>query len=149
MSAGGHGPGPSRTYPGRVGNGVEGALGATASEGSPLAERRARGLRSALGRYRVMAYVTGVLLAFMTVVGLPYKYLFDGDTTGWYAFGWIAHGWIYILYVAFALDLVFRMRWNLLAALGVVLAGTIPFMSFVAEVKVRHSVERRLAAVGG
>jgi integral membrane protein len=95
-----------------------------------------------------MAYVTGVLLAFMTVVGLPYKYLFDGDPAGWYAVGWIAHGWVYILYVAVALDLVFRMRWNLLAALGVVVAGTVPFASFVAESRVRRSVQARLAAAG-
>jgi integral membrane protein len=113
-----------------------------------MSERALRGLPGALVRYRIMAYFTGVLLAFMTVVGLPYKYLFDGDPAGWYAVGWIGHGWAYILYVAFALDLVFRMRWNLLAALGVVLAGTIPFMSFVAEYRVRRSVEARLAAAG-
>lgn len=90
-----------------------------------------------------MAYVTGVLLAFMTVVGLPYHHLYGGDAA-WYGLGWMAHGWAYILYVAVSLDLVFRMRWNLLAALGVVLAGTIPFMSFVAEAKVRKSVQARL-----
>jgi integral membrane protein len=87
-----------------------------------------------------MAYFTGVLLAFMTVVGLPYKYLLDGDAA-WYGLGWMLHGWAYIAYVAVALDLVFRLRWGLLRALGVVLAGTIPFMSFVAERKVTHAVQ--------
>ncbi len=87
-----------------------------------------------------MAYVTGVLLGFLTVVGLPYKYLLDGDAS-WYAVGWMLHGWAYIIYVAFALDLVFRLRWSLLRALGVVLAGTIPFMSFVAERRVTHAVD--------
>ena len=99
-----------------------------------------RGLSGALTRFRVMAYFTGVLLAFMTVVGLPYKYLLDGDAA-WYGLGWMLHGWAYIAYVAVALDLVFRLRWGLLRALGVVLAGTIPFMSFVAERKVTHAVE--------
>jgi integral membrane protein len=103
-----------------------------------------RGLSGALTRYRVMAYVTGVLLAFMTVVGLPYKYLFGGDAV-WYGIGWMLHGWVYIVYVAVALDLVFRMRWSLGRALAVVLAGTIPFMSFVAERKVTHSVAAALA----
>jgi integral membrane protein len=103
-----------------------------------------KSLSAALARYRVMAYVTGVLLAFMTVVGLPYHHIFGGDAA-WYAAGWMAHGWAYIVYVAVSLDLVFRMRWNLLGALGVVLAGTIPFMSFVAEAKVRRSVQSRLA----
>lgn len=109
-----------------------------------MATPNLRGLSGALTRYRVFAYLTGVLLAFMTVVGLPYKYLFGGEAA-WYAIGWIAHGWIYIAYVAVALDLVFRLRWSLLRALGVVLAGTIPFMSFVAERKVTHAVERIVA----
>lgn len=87
-----------------------------------------------------MAYFTGVLLAVMTVVGLPYKYLLDGDAA-WYALGWMLHGWAYIAYVAVALDLVFRLRWDLLRALAVVLAGTIPFMSFVAERKVARAVK--------
>ena len=94
-----------------------------------------------------MAYVTGVLLAFMTVVGLPYKYLLDGDAA-WYGLGWMLHGYVYIAYVAVALDLVFRLRWGLLRALGVVLAGTIPFMSFVAERKVTNAVEELMQPVG-
>jgi len=92
-----------------------------------------------------MAYVTGVLLGFMTVVGLPYKYIYGGDAA-WYGIGWMLHGWAYVAYVAVALDLVFRMRWALHRALAVVLAGTIPFMSFVAERKVTRSVESQLGA---
>lgn len=91
-----------------------------------------KGLASALTRFRVMAFVTGVVLAFMTVVGLPFKYIL-GETATWYAIGWQAHGWLYIIYVAVTLDLVFRLRWHLGRAVLILLAGTIPFMSFVAE----------------
>jgi integral membrane protein len=87
-----------------------------------------------------MAFVTGFLLAFMTVVGLPFKYVFDG-TALWYSVGWMAHGWLYIAYVAVALDLVFRMKWHLGRALLILLAGTVPFMSFVAERWVTRRVE--------
>jgi len=104
---------------------------------------RTKGLPGALSRYRVMAYITGVLLAFMTVVGLPYKYIFGGDAA-WYSIGWSLHGWVYVVYVMAALDLVFRLRWGLLRALGVVLAGTIPFMSFVAERRVTYAVDEVL-----
>ena len=90
-----------------------------------------------------MAYVTGVLLGFMTVVGLPYAYLLGGEAA-WYGVGWMLHGWAYIGYVAVSLDLVFRLRWSLPRALAVVLAGTIPFMSFVAERKVTRIVGERL-----
>ncbi len=93
---------------------------------------RTKGLSGALLRFQVMAFITGVLLAVMTVIGLPYKYLFDGSAA-WYSIGWIAHGWLYIAYVIVSLDLVFRMKWHLGKALLIVLAGTIPFMSFVAE----------------
>lgn len=77
----------------------------------------------------------------MTVVGLPYHYAFGGEAA-WYSWGWMLHGWAYIGYVAVALDLVFRLKWGLLRALGVVLAGTVPFMSFVAE----RAVSKAIAA---
>ena len=58
-----------------------------------------------------MAYVTGVVLAFMTVVGLPYKYLM-GQSATWYSVGWVGHGWLYVLYVLAAIDLATRCRWG-------------------------------------
>ena len=79
-----------------------------------------------------MAFVTGVVLAFMTVVGLPFKYVL-GESATWYSIGWMAHGWLDVAYVAVSLDLVFRLKWHLGRAVLILLAGTIPFMSFVAE----------------
>jgi integral membrane protein len=107
--------------------------------------RPIKGLAGALTRFRVMAFVTGVVLAFMTVVGLPFKYLL-GETALWYTIGWQAHGWLYIIYVAVTLDLVFRLRWHLGRAILILLAGTIPFMSFVAERYVTKRVRPILAA---
>ena len=63
-----------------------------------------RGVRGALVRYRVMAYVVGV-----------------------------AHGTLYAIFFLATLDLAVRARWRPLSALLVVVAGTIPFLSFVAE----------------
>lgn len=103
-----------------------------------------KALSGALIRFRIMAFVTGVLLAFMTVVGLPYAKLLLGegqDPAAWYGLGWMAHGWLYIAYVAVTLDLVFRLRWHVGRALLIALAGTIPFMSFVAERYVSRRVE--------
>lgn len=99
-----------------------------------------KALQGALLRYRVMAYITGVLLAVMTIV------LISRAEPAWYGIGWMLHGWAYIAYVAVALDLVFRLRWGLLPALAIVAAGTIPFMSFLAERKATGSVQRRLVA---
>ena len=108
----------------------------------------AKGLSGALTRFRVMAFVTGVVLATMTVIGLPYAKLIvpDGqDPAAWYSFGWMAHGWLYIAYVAVTLDLVFRLRWHVGRALLIILAGTIPFMSFVAERYVTRKVDPIIA----
>ena len=105
-------------------------------------------MSGALLRYRVMAYVTGVVLAFMTVVGLPFKYLM-GQSATWYSVGWVGHGWLYVLYVLAAIDLATRCRWGFVRSVLVLLAGTVPFMSFVAEHYVTKDVKARLAAAAG
>jgi integral membrane protein len=109
-----------------------------------------KGLHGALVRFRVMAWVTGVLLAVMAVVFLPLKYVFglteEGILATLYAWGWQAHGWLYILYVATGLDISFRMRFSVVRTVAVLLAGTIPFASFFADHYVARSVDARIAA---
>ena len=43
-------------------------------------------------------------------------------------------------------DLAFRMRYGILKTLGILLAGTIPFMSFVAERVTHRDVTARINA---
>jgi len=108
------------------------------------------GLSGALLRFRIMAWVTGVLLAVMTVIFLPLKYGFgltdEGILATIYAVGWQAHGWLYLLYVATGLDIAFRMRFSVVRTVAVLLAGTIPFASFFADLYVTRSVRERIAA---
>lgn len=94
---------------------------------------------SALLRYRVMAYVTGVLLIGLTVAVI-FKYT-SGDGGATTVIG-VAHGWIYIVYLLASLDLAVKARWRPGPALLVLLAGTVPLMSFVAE----HRVSQRVRA---
>lgn len=94
---------------------------------------------AALLRYRVMAYVTGVLLIALTI-SVVFKYTVgDGGATSIVG---VAHGWIYMVYLLVTLDLWVKARWAPLPAILVLLAGTIPLMSFVAE----HRVTRRVRA---
>ena len=96
----------------------------------------------ALKRYRVMAYVVGVMLLLL-VGAMLLKYVFHViDSTSLVAIG---HGWLYMIYVLLALDLTFRMRWSFPRILFVVIAGTIPFLSFVAEHKVNGWVRAEIA----
>ena len=118
--------------------------------------------RSALTRYRLLAWATGVFLLLLTlhVVLEVVQWQADGVPFGeaeglgaWIpgADAWvpIMHGYLYLAYVVVAVDLWFRTRLPLLPMAGVVLAGTVPFMSFVAERWVtRRLTETSSGAVG-
>ena len=93
-------------------------------------------------RYQVMAWVTGVLLAVMTVVGLPWKYLLGNEGSTWYAVGWQLHGFLYMVYLVTVLDVAIRARWTPGRTVVVALAGTIPFLSFVFERRITHQLRR-------
>jgi len=98
--------------------------------------------------YKVLAYVTGIVLAVMTVVGLPLKYLVDGTSAGILdviSYGWIAHGWLFMSYVLVTLWLGYVRRWSLLKMALVCVAGTIPFAVFFAERRVVRDEEARAA----
>lgn len=88
-------------------------------------------MRAALTRYRVIAYVVGVVLILLVVIGMPMKYLADDavvvETVG------PAHGFLYMVYLVAVFDLGRRGRWPLGRMALVMLAGTVPFVSFYAE----------------
>ena len=95
-------------------------------------------MTGALTRYRVMAYVVGVVLVVLVLVAMPLKYLADEPelvaTVG------PVHGFLYIVYLAAALDLARRRNWPIVRTLGVLLAGTVPFVSFLVERRVTREV---------
>ena len=88
----------------------------------------------ALTRFRVMAWLTGVMLLILVFVAMPMKYIGDDDSL--VRIVGVAHGWLYIVYIITVLTLAYQARWRPLRTLLVLLAGTIPFASFVAERKV-------------
>ncbi|MEU3663150.1 DUF3817 domain-containing protein [Streptomyces sp. NPDC032940] len=97
--------------------------------------------KSVLTRYRVMAYVTAVLLVLLTLGVIGKRLLdlngFDGFVT---AVG-IAHGWLYVLYLVFAFDLGNKAKMPVGRLLWVLLAGTIPTAAFFVERRVTREVE--------
>jgi integral membrane protein len=103
-----------------------------------MSEPQARTPKGALTRYRVMAYVVGVWLILLVLVAVPLKYLADSPTMV-QVVGPI-HGFLYMAYLVTALDLAFRARWSAVRTVLVMLAGTIPFLSFVAERKVSREL---------
>jgi integral membrane protein len=81
-------------------------------------------------RYRVMAYVTGVFLLGLCVAIVLQVTRQEQKPVE--IFGTI-HGYGYLLYLVAAADLAWRARWSLVKTVLVLLAGTIPFCSFIAE----------------
>ena len=96
-----------------------------------LARRAGQGVPAALTRYRVMAWIVGVLLIALVLVAVPVKYFghVDEPVT---VLGTL-HGWLYFIFFLTACDLAVRARWSLRDTVLTVLAGTVPVLSFYAE----------------
>ena len=108
----------------------------------------ATGAAKALGRYRVMAWITGVMLLVL-VVELALKYLVKApdEVMVWIAWVPFAHGWIYVVYLVTVFLLWSTMRWGLGRLATMVLAGVVPVMSFVVEARV-HAEGLALVTAG-
>jgi integral membrane protein len=78
-----------------------------------------------------MAYLVGVILVVLVVIGMPLKYIWNDpgvvETVG------PAHGFLYMVLLVTAFDVGRRGGWSLQRMALVMLAGTIPFVSFYAE----------------
>ena len=88
-------------------------------------------MSGALQRFRVIANVVGVVLVVFILVAVPLRYL-GGEPRLSHTISPI-HGFLYIVYLAATVDLARRADWSVLRTLGVMLAGTVPFLSFVVE----------------
>jgi len=96
-----------------------------------VAAPTAQSIHGALLRYRVMAFVVGVtLLVFCGFIFA--KYVLDRGDDQIVA---QLHGFLFMIYAIVSLDLGLRMRWSLGRLALMVVAGMIPFLSFVMEHK--------------
>ncbi len=106
-----------------------------------------KGVNGAFLRYRIMAWVTGVVLAALTVwliVGYGFlDYSNVESKPALYGLLWMLHGWLYVVYLIVGVDLAFRLRYPVLKTLLILLAGTVPFASFFAEAWVHRDLKRR------
>jgi integral membrane protein len=88
--------------------------------------------------YRTMAYVTGTMLIILCFVGIPLQ-VFAHDDAVAKVVGTI-HGVLYIIYlvVAFTMTRFVRIRTASVTTIIVLLAGTIPILTFVVERWISH-----------
>ena len=103
-------------------------------------------MRAALRRYRALANVVGVVLVVFLLIAVPLRYL-GGEPRLSETISPI-HGFLYIVYLGVTVDLARRAGWTVGRTLGVALAGTVPFLSFVVERRMTREVEEQLARSG-
>ncbi len=84
-----------------------------------------------------MALIAGVMSLLLWFVYLPVKYIFDApglhSSTVWIP---MVHGYLYPVYVLTAIQFAMKAKWPLMKMLGLILAGTLPVASIVAERRV-------------
>ena len=102
----------------------------------------ARQPAAALARYRIMAYVVGVML-IVVFCAIPFDSV--ESVVG------PVHGVLYILYLVTVLDVFVRWRLRLPTLLAMVAGGWVPFLAFVVErwVRARLQVPVPPGAPGG
>ena len=94
-------------------------------------------MKNEILRFRVMALIAGVMSLLLWFVYLPVKYLLDNrdllSNVMWIP---MAHGYLYPVYVLTAIQFAVKAKWSLMRMLGLILAGTLPIASIVAERRV-------------
>lgn len=103
------------------------------------------GVRKALLFYRVMAWVVGVLLVLLVLVAMPLKYALE--IPGPVTYLGISHGWLYPVLLIAAYNVYRHVQWPWQRLIVIALAGTVPFLSFVAEHYATKDVHARIARV--
>jgi integral membrane protein len=94
--------------------------------------------------YRVMAYVTGVVLIVLCILAIMQIWVADAAAVN--AVGTL-HGGLYIVYLLVSFPLTRRLRLAPKPTVAVLLAGTIPVMTFIVERHISHRyIEPALAA---
>ena len=83
--------------------------------------------------YRIMAYVTGTVLIVLCFIGIPLQVFANNLVIVKYV--GTLHGMLYIVYIvtAFIMTRMVRMKIASVGTIVVLLAGTVPILTFVVE----------------
>jgi len=95
-------------------------------------------VKGALRRFSVLAFLVGIGLLVLVFVAVPLRYLADRPGLS-HAFSPV-HGFVFMLYLLTVADLGRRAGWPVRRMLLVMLAGTVPFLSFVVERRMTRDV---------
>ncbi|MFG3436083.1 DUF3817 domain-containing protein [Nonomuraea sp. NPDC047897] len=102
-------------------------------------------MESALKPFRVLAYIVGVMLLVLCVA-MVLRYGFGNPDLSKITAP--IHGFFYMVYLVAVMNLGMKGRWSWPYMLGIMLGGTVPFLSFFVEHRVTQKVRAELAAAG-
>src|ERR1700683_1693624 len=103
------------------------------TNGEASGSKRIRGdeaVTAAVLRYRVMAYITGVVLVFLCFVGIPLQIAGHRAVAN---DGGEIYAILYIIYLAMAWILSRKLSLATKPTVILLLAGTVPIMTFIVE----------------
>jgi integral membrane protein len=101
-------------------------------------------MHGAVTRYRVMAFIVGTALIFLTIVII--FQLFGANVKLAEEVVAPIHGYLYLVYLVTAADLARRAHWRLGRILLVVAAGFVPTLAFIVEHRVYQQMQVEWAA---
>lgn len=94
-------------------------------------------MKSAVTRFRIMAIVCGVMSLLLWFVYMPGKYVFDlVDNHEILVSIPIVHGYLYMIYILTVLQFGVQKKKSIFEMAWLILAGTLPVASLLAERKV-------------
>ncbi len=90
-------------------------------------------LKSALGRFRIVAFLEGVSFLILLFIAMPLKY-FAGQPWAVKQVG-MAHGVLFVLYLVALAHVMYTLKWSIWKGLVAVFASFIPFGTFILDSK--------------
>ncbi len=91
-------------------------------------------LKSALGRFRIVAFLEGVSFLILLFIAMPLKY-FAGIPLAVRHIG-MAHGVLFILYLFAVAHVMYSLKWSIGKGLIAVFASLVPFGTFILDAKI-------------
>lgn len=89
--------------------------------------------------YRIMALVVGTVLVVLSLFLVSVRVIGNPEPE-FYAAAWMAHGYLFPVYVVATFMLSTKLKWSFTKTILIMLAGTVPFMSFFTERRVAKEV---------
>ena len=89
--------------------------------------------------YRIMALIVGTVLVVLSLFLISVRVIGNPEPA-FYGAAWMAHGYLFPVYVVATFMLSTKLKWSFTKTILIMLAGTVPFMSFITERQVTKQV---------